>query len=71
MRLLFGAPFLLRKKPGFPLQSFGCAKRISAAIPGAQRAKNITDSLRPAFYTKKVIVPGSGNKPLLFWSKYL
>jgi hypothetical protein len=26
----FGAPFLLRKKPGFPLQSFGSAKRISA-----------------------------------------
>jgi hypothetical protein len=28
----FRAPFLLRKKPGFPLQSFGCAKRIYAAI---------------------------------------
>ncbi|MDR1931917.1 MAG: hypothetical protein LBQ57_03730, partial [Spirochaetales bacterium] len=24
-----------RKKPGFPLQSFGDAKRIYAAIPGA------------------------------------
>jgi hypothetical protein len=52
----FGAPFLLRKKPGYsgcmgeqqfgysriatsPLQSFGCAKRISASIPGAWRAK--------------------------------
>jgi hypothetical protein len=27
-----------RKKTGFPLQSFGCAKRISASIPCAPRA---------------------------------
>jgi hypothetical protein len=29
---IFGAK---RQKPGFPLQSFGCAKRISATIPCA------------------------------------
>ncbi|MDR1931250.1 MAG: thiamine phosphate synthase [Spirochaetales bacterium] len=48
----FRAPFLLRKKPGFPLQSFGCAKRIYAAIPGAARPRGFR-----LFCTEKIGAP--------------
>jgi hypothetical protein len=56
-----GAHFLLRKKPGFPLQSFGCAKRISAAIPCARiaAAQNRFAILSPARTHGKLIIVGA------------
>jgi hypothetical protein len=53
-----------RWKPGFPLQSFGCAKRISASIPcAAQGVKILNRFVEPVQYPGKFRVR-KGRQPV-------